>query len=147
MTSLRNFPLNDFIGFEQLFKMLENSPGNSNGGYPPFNAYSDNETDYVIEMAVAGFSFDDISIEVKENTLIVEGSKPANPVSGRTYIHNGISNKKFSRTFNLAADIVVRAASLDDGMLSIYLERIIPEEKKPRRIQINTRQSHQLLEE
>ena len=102
-------------------------------GYPPYNIRKDEENIYTIEMAVAGFSKEDLEAELKEGILMVR-SKP-DQVEGE-YLHRGIAKRAFSRSFTLSDDMIIKGADLINGMLTISLERIIPEEKKSRMIEI-----------
>ena len=123
------------VGFDQLFDMLENSAFGSNGeNYPPFDLIKLDDNRYKIELAVAGFSRDDIEITAHQNVLIIRGRKAEEDDSN--YVHRGIANRAFERRFALADYIEVREADLKDGMLSIELVREIPEAMKPRKIAI-----------
>ena len=120
--------------FDQLQKYVQNNVQSS--GFPPYNIQKGGDYNYSIEIALAGFSKDDIEVEVAENTLSVRSDKKAEPEDEFTY-HRGISYRRFDRKFTLADDIVVTGATLENGLLRIDLERIIPEEKKPRLIEVN----------
>ena len=119
--------------FDQLQKYVQNNVQSS--GFPPYNIQKGGDYNYSIEIALAGFSKDDIEVEVAENTLSVRSDKKAEPEDEFTY-HRGISYRRFDRKFTLADDIVVTSATLENGLLRIDLERIIPEEKKPRLIEV-----------
>ena len=119
--------------FDQLQKYVQNNVQSS--GFPPYNIQKGGDYNYTIEIALAGFSKDDIEVEVAENTLSVRSDKKAEPTDEFTY-HRGISYRRFDRKFTLADDIVVSGATLENGLLRIDLERIIPEEKKPRLIEV-----------
>jgi molecular chaperone IbpA len=126
------------VGFDQLFNRLEQAADLSNG-YPPYNIERTDETHYVISVAVAGFAEQDLSVEVKDGVLTVigkreEGEKP------QSYLYQGIAGRAFERRFQLAEHVEVRAAKLQNGLLHIDLERVVPEEKKPRRVAINAPQ-------
>lgn len=136
--------LNDpfFIGFDSLAnKMMSQTAGQTNN-YPPYNILKTEENLYELQIALAGFSESELSIELKNAQLQVEGKKEEIE-EARTFIHKGISARAFRRVFTLADSIVVNQASFKDGILTIYLENIIPEEKKPKLIAING--SSQLL--
>ena len=124
------------VGFDRLFDLMDSYAEQSNG-YPPYNIERSDETHYRITLAVAGFGEKDISIEVKEGVLTVTGQKE--PVEGepRSFLYQGIAGRAFERRFQLAEHVEVRAAKLENGLLHVDLERVIPEEKKPRRIAIN----------
>ena len=119
--------------FDQLQKYVQNNVQSS--GFPPYNIQKGGDYNYTIEIALAGFSKDDIEVEVAENTLSVRSDKKAEPKDEFTY-HRGISYRRFDRKFKLADDIVVTGATLENGLLRIDLERVIPEEKKPRLIEV-----------
>jgi len=127
------------IGFDRMFdRLFDDSFVTTANNYPPYNIVKVSETDYAIQIAVAGFGKDDIEIETKENTLTVKSveKKDGEVVDDTTYLHKGISNRAFRRSFTIADDVVVKGASFENGLLNIELERIIPEEKKPRMIEI-----------
>ena len=124
------------VGFDRVFDNLQRYVDNnvSSTGFPPYNIRKEGDYNYVIEMALAGFGKDDIEIEVVNNTLSVRSIKENDKVEDS--IHRGISFRKFNRKFTLADDVVVNDAKLENGMLTIVIERVIPEEKKPRMISI-----------
>jgi molecular chaperone IbpA len=123
------------VGFDHLFSMLDQASDASNG-YPPYNIERLDETHYGISVAVAGFADKDLSVEVKDGVLTVTGKRE--DVQGKTaYLYQGIAGRAFERRFQLAEHVEVRDAKLENGLLHISLERIVPEEKKPRRIAIN----------
>ncbi len=125
------------IGFDRLADTLENiHNSNSSGGYPPYNIELVDENHYAITMAVAGFTTEDLEIEIKQNMLHVTGQKREEADNNRTFLHRGIANRNFERSFQLADHIRVEDASIQDGMLEVKLVREIPEEMKPRRIEI-----------
>jgi molecular chaperone IbpA len=123
------------VGFDQLFTRLEQAADAGNG-YPPYNIERTDETHYVISVAVAGFADKDLSVEVKDGVLTVIG-KREEAEKAQSYLYQGIAGRAFERRFQLAEHVEVRAAKLQNGLLHIDLERVIPEEKKPRRIAIN----------
>jgi molecular chaperone IbpA len=127
--------LNDpfFIGFDRMIdRMREATPGQSN--YPPYNIVKTEENFYELQLAVAGFTEDDLDVELKDGVLTVEGKKDGD--DEKNYIHKGISARAFRRTFTLSDTIIVNGADLTDGILTVELENVIPEEKKPRKITI-----------
>ena len=126
------------VGFDRLAALLE-SAARSEGptGYPPYNIETVGENAYRIEIAVAGFKSDELSIEARENVLTVQGRKTANDEAKR-YLHRGLAERNFERRFQLADYVVVTGAALADGLLTIDLERQLPEALKPRRIEIAT---------
>ena len=120
--------------FDRLFGALDR-PNASHQGYPPYNIRKDGETKYFIEMAVAGFSEEDLEVELKEGILSVQ-SKPLNEEDETTYVHRGIAKRTFERNFTLSDDVIVKGCGLINGMLTVELEKVIPEEKKSRLIPI-----------
>jgi molecular chaperone IbpA len=106
--------------------------------YPPYNIRKVNDTDYVIELAVAGFGKKDIEVKSVENTLTIKSKDKKEEVldEDENILHRGISQRSFTRSFTVAEDVVVKGADLKDGLLSVKLERIIPDEKKPKIIDI-----------
>jgi molecular chaperone IbpA len=126
------------VGFDRLAALLE-SAAHSEGptGYPPYNIETVGENAYRIEIAVAGFKPEELNIEARENVLTVQGRKTAND-DARKYLHRGLAERNFERRFQLADYVVVTGAALADGLLSISLERQLPEQLKPRRIEIAT---------
>ena len=123
--------------FDRLFGALDHPNPNPNNkqGYPPYNIRKDGETKYFIEMAVAGFSEEDLEVELKEGILSVQ-SKPLNEEDETTYVHRGIAKRTFERNFTLSEDIIVKGCDLNNGMLIVELEKVIPEEKRARLIPI-----------
>lgn len=123
------------VGFDRLFDLLENGSGwQGADNYPPFDLERVSEDGYRITLAVAGFRPEEIDVTAQQNLLIVTGRKSGDE-PGR-YIHRGIATRAFERRFGLADYVQVRNAELKDGMLSIELVREIPEEMKPRKIEI-----------
>ena len=136
--SLRPFSVGFDSIFEEFDRMLESTERYSSN-YPPYNIHKLNEKDYKIEIALAGYSKDDIELEFKESTLTVRNKAKEKVVNeeGNGVIHKGISTRQFERSFTISEDIKVKNAELKNGLLNIDLERIIPEEKKSRLIDIN----------
>ena len=129
------------IGFDSLFDRLFDMDTTRDSGYPPYNIRKVNELQYVIELALAGFSKDDIEVEVTEGQLAIRSKKLEEKTevnSDDSFVHKGIAKRSFMRQFTLSDDIIVKGADLKDGMLIIDLERVIPDEKKPRLIQIGS---------
>ena len=125
------------VGFDRLFDLMD-SYAEQSGGYPPYNIERSDETHYRITLAVAGFAEKDLNIEVKEGVLTVTGQRDGEDKSeSRGYLYQGIAGRSFERRFQLAEHVEVRAAKLENGLLHVDLERVIPEEKKARRISIN----------
>ena len=134
MTGLHTlFPRSSFVGFDHLFNELEWTAKHAQDHYPPHNIIKAGDQEYLIELAIAGFSKDEISVEVKDRTLTVKGEHVS---KGREFIHRGISTKKFKRTFRLSEHVNVNGADIQDGILAIELQYVIPEEMRPRKINI-----------
>ena len=126
------------VGFDRLAALLEAAAqGEGPTGYPPYNIETVGENAYRIEIAVAGFKPEELNIEARENVLTVQGRKVANDDT-RRYLHRGLAERNFERRFQLADYVVVTGADLSDGLLSISLERQLPEQLKARRIEIAT---------
>jgi molecular chaperone IbpA len=129
------------VGFDRLAGLLESAArAGQETGWPPYNIETTGENTYRIEIAVAGFKPDELTLEVKESLLTVTGRKTANDDAGanRTYLHRGLAERDFERRFQLADYVVVTDAGLDNGLLAIRLKRELPEALKPRRIEIAT---------
>lgn len=127
------------VGFDRLVNMLDHIAGDDNG-FPPYNIESVGENEYRISMAVAGFSQDELNVEVKEQTLTVKGQKTAED-KDRTYLHRGIATRSFERRFQLADHVEISGADLTDGLLNIGLVRNVPERMKPRTVEIGVSKS------
>jgi len=129
------------VGFDRLARQLESAARSSQeNGWPPYNIETTGENAYRIEIAVAGFTPDELDIEAKENSLTVIGKKAANDDAApqKTYLHRGLAERDFERRFQLADYVVVKGADLSNGLLTIDLQRELPEALKPRRIEIAT---------
>tara|TARA_Y100001973_G_scaffold59185_1_gene87123 strand:+ start:188 stop:625 length:438 start_codon:yes stop_codon:yes gene_type:complete len=124
------------VGYDRVFDQLQKYVTNNvqSSGFPPYNIQKGGDYNYTIEIALAGFSKDDIEVEVADGTLSVRSDKKSEPDDYS--IHRGISFRRFDRKFTLADDIVVNGANLENGLLRIELERVVPEEKKPRLIEV-----------
>ncbi len=131
-----------FIGSDHLASMIDAaSRQEKQTTYPPYNIELLGEDKYRITMALAGFAKDEVLIEVQENTLKVLGNKEgdkANNEADRKFLHKGISERNFERKFQLGDNVKVLTADLQNGLLHIDLERIVPEAHKPRRIEIGS---------
>ena len=124
-----------FIGFDNDLKRLYNLHNTANKqSYPPYDILKLDEDTYKISLAVAGFSKDDINVSVDNGTLIIKGEIAE--VTDAEVVHKGIAGRKFIRTFALGEYMEVTGAELKDGMLTIHIDRIVPEEKKPKSIKI-----------
>ena len=148
MTRITSLDLNPFyrnsIGFNQLFdRISSNMEAASQQNYPPYNIIRKDDEHYFIEIAAAGFLKPDISITMENGTLTVTGGITKEDVDGLDeadgyeYLHKGLANRNFTRTFNLADFVEVKDASLNNGILSIHLQKIIPDAMKPKTIEIN----------
>ena len=124
------------VGFDRVFDTLNRYVDNNvqSTGFPPYNIRKEGDYNYVIEMALAGFGKSDIEVEVAESTLSIRSVKE-NPKDDATQ-YRGISYRRFERKFTLADDLIVNSANLENGMLYVDLERVVPEEKKPRLITV-----------
>ena len=129
------------VGFDRIFDQLADHQAlhQRNTGFPPYNIRKDGDYNFVIELALAGLSQDDPEVVVAEQTLTVRSVEKKHEEDDGGYpelLHRGISYRQFSRSWTLADDVVVNDAKMKDGMLAIHLERVIPDEKKPRTITI-----------
>ena len=122
------------VGFDRLINLLESA---SEQGYPPYNIERTDEDNYRVTLAVAGFAEKDLAVDVKDRVLTVTGKREEIEKSQPTLLHQGIAGRAFERSFQLAEHVEVKAARLENGLLHVNLERIVPEEKRPRRITIN----------
>ena len=136
--SLRPFS----IGFDDMFDQFESMLGNGSlavqSNYPPYNIRKTGKDKYAIEVAVAGFNKDDVEVEYEDNLLTVKTKdvKRTEEKEGDEVIHRGISQRSFARSFTIADDVKVNGAELKDGLLTIACERILPEYKKKKLIEI-----------
>jgi molecular chaperone IbpA len=140
---MRSFDLTPFyrstVGFDRLFSLLDQAPGDGTSGYPPYNIERIGDNDFRISVAVSGFAQNEISIVARENTLTIKGEKAANENSRKAEVlYRGIASRTFERTFQLADFVQVKNASLENGLLHVDLVREIPEAKKPRNIPITS---------
>ncbi|MEO1040261.1 MAG: Hsp20 family protein [Pseudomonadota bacterium] len=136
------------VGFDRLADMMDSAAKLEPGaGYPPYNIEQLGENEYRIELAVAGFSSEDLDVEVQENVLTVTGRRERGEDEvERSFLHRGIAERSFERRFHLADNVLVQDAELRDGLLAIRLEREIPEAKRPRQISINGETKAKLIE-
>ena len=137
--SLRPFS----IGFDDMFDQFENMLGNGSltmqSNYPPYNIRKTGKDNYAIELALAGFNKKDVEVEFEDNLLTVrtkQVNKSNDSDLNEEIIHKGISQRQFARTFTIADDVKVNSAELKDGLLTISCERIIPDHKKKKLIEI-----------
>ena len=122
------------VGFDRLFSMLDGF--DAAPGYPPYNIERTGDNDYRITVAVAGFGEHELSIEARENTLTIKGDKQVKEENAGEVLYQGIAARAFERAFQLADDVQVKGASIENGLLHVDLVREIPEAKKPRQIAI-----------
>jgi molecular chaperone IbpA len=145
---MRTYDLTPFyrstVGFDRFFSLLDQAGADGSPGYPPYNIERTGENTYRISVAVSGFAQGELSIVAKENTLTIKGEKSANE-NGREnglakseVLYRGIAARAFERAFQLADFVLVKNASLENGLLHVDLVREIPEAKKPRSIPIST---------
>ena len=128
------------IGFDSMFDRLlgpSTQHVSNNQGYPPYNIRKDGDTKYFIEMAVAGLSEEDLEVELKETVLEIRSKQSTEDEAN--YVHRGIAKRTFERSFTLSDDIVVKGCDLTNGMLTVELEKVIPEEKRARLIPIGSK--------
>ena len=123
------------IGFDRTLQLLERADVQSNSNYPPYNIVKHDAENFSIELAVAGFTKKDITISKEKEVLSIEGKQEEG--DELEYVHKGLASRSFKRTFTLADDIVVKGADMKNGILSVSLERIVPEEDKPQEIKIS----------
>jgi len=124
------------VGFDRLLGLLDSA---SEQGYPPYNIERSDENNYRVSLAVAGFAEKDLSVDVKDRVLTITGKRDNEALAGEgtSFLHQGIAGRSFERNFQLAEHVEVKAARLENGLLHVDLERVVPDEKKPRRIAIN----------
>jgi molecular chaperone IbpA len=134
-----------FVGSDKLLERIRESVQHvantaTNGAYPPFNLKKVDDNKYVIEMAVAGFGKQDIELTLEDNKLLIAGKTTIDTLTedgvDQLFLHKGISDRPFTRSFTLADNVVVQNAQMMNGLLKIWLEHIIPEDKKPKKIDI-----------
>ena len=123
--SLFDSPL--LLGFDQFERALENAARGASDGYPPYNIEQLGETALKITVAVAGFEMEDLSVQLEQNQLVIRGRKQGEEEDDRLFLHRGIATRQFQRSFVLSEDIEVVGATLDNGLLNIDLQRILPE--------------------
>ena len=134
------------VGFDRLAQLLDNAGSFEVPTYPPYNIERVSDDEYRVTMAVAGFGRDDITIEVKQNTLTVSGKKADKTEQKGEFLHQGIAQRAFERRFQLADFVQVEGAELDHGLLHIALKREIPEAMKPRTIAIKGSNEPKVIE-
>ena len=132
--------LRSTVGFDELAGLLDSimSRPDIDDSYPPYNIEKLGEEDYLIEIAVAGFSKDEIDITAHKNRLIITGKKSSQTKKDRKFLYKGIAERSFEHTFSIADFVRIEDAYLEDGLLKVFLKREIPEEMKPKSITIRT---------
>ena len=134
------------IGFDHLARMLDQATTFETPSYPPYNIERVGEDEYLISVAVAGFKAEDVTIEVKGEDLTITGKKNEKTEGKTDFLHQGIAGRNFQRTFQLADHVEVKNAELNDGLLQIWLKRVIPETLKPRTIAIQSGEGQKTIE-
>lgn len=130
----KSFPF--AIGFDRTLQLLNRADTlHDSTNYPPYNIVKHDAENFSVELAVAGFDKEDISITKEKEVLLIEGS--VDKGDELEYVHKGLASRSFKRSFTLADDLIVKGASMDKGILSVDLERIVPEEDKPQEIKIS----------
>lgn len=128
------------LGFERLFddveKLLSMDIQKTATSFPPHNIIKLNESHYVVELAVAGFSKDEIEVTADDGTLTIKGEKVDKDMGDAVYLHRGIGTRSFTKTLKIADTVEVKGAEFKDGILRVGLENVIPDHKKPRKIEI-----------
>lgn len=125
------------VGFDRMFDELQRTATSLNGtNYPPYNIVRTSETEYDIELAVAGFAEDELEVETQNGELHVRGLSNREEDRDGTYIHQGIASRNFVRTFALADNVEVKTATVKNGILTIRLNVVVPESEKPKKIAI-----------
>jgi molecular chaperone IbpA len=149
---MRTYDLTPFyrstVGFDRFFSLLDQATADGSPGYPPYNIERTGDNTYRISVAVSGFSQDELAIVAKENTLTIKGEKSTNE-NGKDkseVLYRGIAARTFERAFQLADFVVVKNASLENGLLHVDLVREIPEAKKPRSIPITSAAAPQVVD-
>lgn len=132
------------IGFDRFFQAIDEAKTQTLSNWPPYNIKKTSDNTFVLEFAVAGFTQDGIDVQTHENVLRITGSSTLDSLTKDgvdvTYLHKGIADRSFTKEFTLADTVVVTNAELENGMLSIYLENVIPESKKPVKIPIGKKE-------
>lgn len=128
-----------FVGYEPMLKRFEDAQATLSKvipNYPPYNIVKVDENKYVIEMAVAGFGKHNLDLEFQDGTLVISGSTAVDSDEENQYLYKGIADRSFTRKFSLADTVEIKGADLVNGMLKVWLENIIPDSKKPKKIDI-----------
>jgi molecular chaperone IbpA len=125
------------VGFDNMFNRLHSVPASGASGYPPYNVIKTSDTLTTIEIAVAGFHPDDLDVSLQNGLLSVTGENTIDNTA--QYLYRGIATRKFNRSWQLADGVEVKSASVENGLLVITLEHVIPEEDKPKKIAIRVK--------
>ena len=134
------FPRNAFLGFDHIFSELENIHAHAKDTYPPHNVVKEDEFKFTLELAVAGFKQEHIDIEVNDGVLTIKGDRPSRRDQSK-YVHKGISARNWKKSFRLSEYTEVNGADLQDGILTVELEVVLPKEKQPRKILIGNEEN------
>ena len=134
------YPRSGFIGFDHIFDQLENIHKHAKDHYPPHNVVKEDEFKFTLELAVAGFKQEHIDIEVNDGVLTIKGDRPARREQNK-YVHKGISARNWKKSFRLSEYTEVNGADLQDGILTVDLEVVLPKEKQPRKILIGNEEN------
>lgn len=126
------------VGFDRMTQLMDAAMTRpeQTDGYPPYNIEKQGDNKYRITLAVAGFAPGDVDITVKESSLVISG-KAESADKEQAFLHRGIAGRAFERSFQLAEHLVVKGADMENGLLHVELERVVPEELKPRRVEIS----------
>jgi molecular chaperone IbpA len=125
------------LGFDSLFDNFEQRFANQiNNTYPPYNVIKHDEDTYEIEVAVTGFSKDEVTVEIDQNQLVVKGQRKEVEMTEPTYLHRGLASRDFTRSWTLAEHMEVKEGKIKNGVLTIELKRVVPEALKPRVLKI-----------
>ena len=135
MTGTFAYPRSAFLGFDHIFDELQKIRAHANDGYPPHNVIKTGERTYTVELAVAGFKREDLSAEIKDHVLTIKGER-AQRRPEEQYVHRGLSTRKFVKSYRLSEYTEVVGADLSDGILTVDLEVVVPEERQPKLIAI-----------
>lgn len=125
------------VGWDQLFNDFEHRFANQlQNNYPPYNVVKTGENSYEIQLAVSGFDKDEITVEVNQDQLVIKGERKREDDSSYEYLHRGLATRDFTRSWALADHMLVDSGNIKNGVLTVYLKRIIPEALKPRQVKI-----------
>ncbi len=143
-----DFPFSRYsVGFDRLFRLLDNTASleRNTGSYPPYNIEETDENSWEITLAVAGFAKNDIEITEEQGLLRIKATNSNDETTQRQWVHRGIASRSFERRFNLANHVKVKKASMENGLLTVKLEREVPEVLKPKQIDIQDNYAEEKL--